>query len=250
MAMRFDGGRTSSKKLGDAFGSNTPFYQAPAKAAVGSGSAGYGVLTSSPAQRSTATAPSSGGGGGGSYGGGGGGNTFVDSTPFGIAGAAPAPPMTDQDFLNSDDVYLAALSRYNKGYEDLLADVTRRDRDYATTYDNSLDDLGYIKPPADAAGAKGNWAFSNQQTAAGRGYQSILQDFAARGLLHSGDYLGAQNDFVGTLGRQLEAMNLAKQQFGEGLNQERSTGMSSRDAGIGQARAEALARYAQLYGAV
>lgn len=177
--------------------------------------------------------------GGGGYGGGG--------DIGGMMAPMSAPAMTEGDYLNSDDVYLAALSRYNKQYEDLLADVTRREGDYKTTYDNSLEDLGYLSAPQ---GGQGNWDFQNQQTAAGRGFQSLIQDFAARGLLHSGDYLGAQNDFVSQLGKQLESMNLAKQQFGEGLNQERTSGASSRDAGIGQARAEALARYAQIYGAV
>lgn len=163
--------------------------------------------------------------------------------------AAPAaPPMSEGDYLNSDDVYLAALSRYNKNYDDLLADVTRRQGDYNTQYDNSLDDLGYID--AGSEGGKPQWDFQNQQTAAGRGFQSLIQDFAARGLLHSGDYLGAQNDFTSSLGKQFDSMNTAKQQFGEGLNQEKSSGQSSRDAGIGQARAEALARMQQLYGAV
>jgi len=185
-----------------------------------------------------------GGGGGGSYGGGGGGGGGGTAP---MAMAAPAPAMSEQDYLNSDDVYLAALSRYNKGYDDLLADVTRRDKDYGVTYQNSLDDLGY-RPGAE--GGPAGWDFENQQSAAGRGFQGLIQDFAARGLLHSGDYLNAQNDFVGSLGKQLDAMNLAKQQFGEGLNQERSSGLSSRDAGIGQARAEALARMQQAYGGV
>lgn len=247
--------RSAAKPTGFSI-KQTPFYQAPPKAAMGPASPGYGVLTSSPAAGTSRTAGATGGGGGGTAprsggGGGGGGGTapFINSTPFG-AGAAPAAPpaMSQNDFLNSDDVYLAALSRYNKTYDDLLADITRRDKDYGIQYENSLDDLGYIDPGQ--GGGQANWDFANQQTAAGRGNQALLQDFAARGLLHSGDYLGAQNDFVAQLGKQLQALQLGKQQFGEGLNQERSTGMTSRDGGIGQARAEALARFGQLYGAV
>lgn len=155
--------------------------------------------------------------------------------------------MSEQDYLNSDDVYLAALSRYNKTYDDLLADVTRRDKDYNIEHENSLKDLGYLGAKD---GGPASWAFQDQQTTAGQGFQALIQDFAARGLLHSGDYLNAQNDFTATLGRQLDSANRAKQQFGEGLNQERTSGLSSRDAGIGQARAEALARMQQIYGAI
>jgi hypothetical protein len=243
MAMRFDAGRLRAPAVGTGTvlkkgyqptgiqnaqlqpaptGTGTVLKQAAPQAAGSGGSAQRG-------------GGGGGGGGGGSFGGGGGGIV----APM----VAPAPAMSEQDYLNSDDVYLAALSRYNKNFEDLEADIKRREGDYNTTYGNSLDDLGYLAPKD---GGAAGWDFQNQQTAAGRGYQALIQDFAARGLLHSGDYLGAQNDFVGSL----DSMNLAKQQFGEGLNQERTTGRSSRDAGVGQARAEALARMQQLYGAV
>lgn len=205
-------------------------------------------IVNSPTGPARTTAPSGGGGGGYTGGGGGGGGGGYVAPYSNLAPQNIAPAMTEQDFLNTDDVYLAALSRYNKSFEDLLADITRREGDYNVTYENSLGDLGYIAP-TDPTG-QGTWDFQNQQTAAGRGYQSLIQDFAARGLLHSGDFLGAQNDFTSQLGKQLEAMNLAKQQFGEGLNQERTSGRTQRDAGIGQARAEALARFQQMYGAV
>lgn len=247
MATRMDGGRAKTMAA-----ITNPQFRLPGTktsfAPVGTGTVlkpqGAGTVlkpTAAPAATSSRSF-SGGGGGGGSYGGGGGGGGMV--APM----AAPAaPPMSEQDYLNSDDVYLAALSRYNKNFDDLSADITRRQNDYNVTHENSLDDLGYL---AGSNGGPAGWDFQNQQTAAGRGFQQLIQDFAARGLLHSGDYLGAQNDFTATLGKQLDAMNLAKQQFGEGLNQERTTGQTSRDAGIGQARAEALARMQQLYGGI
>ncbi len=178
--------------------------------------------------------PSGGGPGGGYVGGGGGGGDM------GMMAAAANP--SKEDFLGSDDVYLAALSRYNKQFDDLDADITRRRNDYTTTFDRSVRDLGRLD--------NGDWDFQNEQTAAGRGFQSLIQDFAARGLLHSGDYLRSQDDFKSSLGRQFTGMTDARTQFNEGLNSERAGGLTSRDAGTGQARAEALARYAQMYGAV
>lgn len=182
-----------------------------------------------------------GGSGGGTYGGGGG-SGYTGGSGIMDVGAPALPMVTKDDFLNSDDVYLAALSRYNKQFDDLDADITRRRGDYQTQFDNSVKDLGRL--------ADGSWDFQNQQTAAGRGFQALIQDFAARGLLHSGDYLRSSDDLKASLGKQYTGMNDARSQFNEGLNSERNSGVSSRDAGQAQARAEALARYAQLYGAV
>lgn len=197
--------------------------------------------TSAPAPASVPVSPSTADaydfyGGGGGY-----------DAGYGGGGGTAAPVMSETDFLNSDDVYLAALSRYNKQYQDLLADITRRQGDYEGTYKNSLEDLGYIEG---VNGGPNSWAWGNEQTAAGRGYQSLIQDFAARGLLHSGDYLRSQDNLASSLGNQFTGMQTAKTQFDEGLNAERTAGQTAQESGVGQARAEALARMAQLYGAV
>jgi hypothetical protein len=166
------------------------------------------------------------------------------------APAAPAPkPPSETEFLNSDDVYLAALSRYNKQFGDLEADITRRGTDYESSFGKGVADLGYIDNTPDIAGDE-TWAFDDQNTAAGRAFQSLIQDFAARGLLHSGDYLRSSEDLKSNLGRQYTGMADARGQFQEGLNSERTGGQTGRDAGIGQAKAEALARMAAQYGTV
>jgi len=168
-----------------------------------------------------------------------------------VAAAAPAAPaapaISETDFINSDDVYLAALSRYNKQFEDLGHDIDRRGKDYNLTYGNSLTDLGALGAED---GTVDDWAFDNQQTAAGRSFQSLIQDFASRGLLHSGDYVRSSGDLKSSLLDQFNNMTQAKSQFDEGLNSERTSGASSQQSGIGQARAEALARYAAQYGSV
>lgn len=251
------GGRVASNGPGGAVLTKSPAQIAAEQAAaarargtIPSNTLSHAVTAGvvQPTHPATAFKPVGGGGGSGGGGGGGGGGGYGGGINV-AANIAPPPPVVPgkEDFLNSDDIYLAALSRYNKGYDDLNADIGRREKDYGIQYNNSLGDLGALGAED---GTVDSWDFSNQQTAAGRGYQSLLQDFAARGLLHSGDYLGAQNDFTSQLGKQFGALQLGKQQFGEGLNQERSSGLTSRDGGIGQSRAEALARYAQLYGSV
>lgn len=189
----------------------------------------------------SATSPMTGGSTGGSYGGGG---SVGYSAPVASAPVVPS----EKDFLNSDSVYLAALSNYNKQYEDLLADIERRKSDYQIDYDNSLGKLGYTAPATE--GGEGQFAWDDTATAAGRAYQNLIQDFAARGMLRSGDYLTEQSNLQTSLLDQYQGMADARQSYVEGLNSEKRSGETAKTGGVAQAKAEALARLAAQYGSV
>src|SRR5690606_27689224 len=137
----------------------------------------YVARPSAPA-RNTARSGGSYGGGGGSYfggGGGGGGGLSVDS-------GVPS----EEDYLKGDATYQAALAALAKQLSNFNADIDSQLENRKLDYSKALQQLGYIEPAAE--GAKGTWNYEDLNTAAGRAYQAMLNDFASRNMIQSQAY--------------------------------------------------------------
>ena len=182
-------------------------------------------------------APAWGGGGdysGGGFvgGGGGGGDSFsAASAP------APAPAMSDDDWLGSDSGYLATIAALNSKLKGFETETEAKKSKGVQDFDTSLSRLGWLKD-------KNDWSNEDRTTAFGNSFQSLLGDFASRGLLQSSLYDQANTDLTSEFNRQKTDMDSNQKSFldeiARALSQTQTETTQSKD----QARLEALARRA------
>lgn len=222
----------------------------------------------SPVSRMSFT-PSGGGGslgedtsGGGVGGGGGNGST--------VAAAPPIP--TDDEFLAGDGAFQSQLDSLLKALTNYGSSIEKQRADYDTDFQTGLKGLGWrdkdndlgnnvvknAQGGYDAAADAGDWDWSDQNGAAGRGFTAQQNDFASRGLLQSTDYVKSQDDFKRSLMDQLNQTVSGRARYQQGLTDQYAAYKD--DAGIDekrnllgtgqaqQARFDALARKASQFG--
>lgn len=187
--------------------------------------------------------PTSGTGGGGTGGGGGGGGGFF---PYGGGGSydsnlgggmMPQVEISEEDYLAGDGGFQAQSSALQSALERFLADSKFQRDTYDTDYKSSLRDLGYRESTDD-------WNWLDPLTASGRGYQSQLDDFGARGMIQSSGFANAQEDLARTLRQQLGAMQTNRTTFEQDMNNQVANYKAENKVAQQAARAEALQRRA------
>lgn len=195
-----------------------------------------GMIPTKP--KTPARKSSGGGGGGGSYGGGGGGS-------YSTFGAVDTGVPTEEDYLAGDATYQATLAALAKQLQNFTTDIDTQLSNRKIDYDNALGQLGWI---GGVDGAAPSWNFNDQNTASGRSYQQMLNDYAARGMIQSQAFGDAQNDLTRSLNKQYEGMNTANQQFIDDMGRQRTKASDENTAATQAARAEAIMRRAAQYG--
>lgn len=176
-----------------------------------------------------------GGGGGGIVGGGGGGG----AAPV----EAPAPAISDADFLNSDPNVIAQRAAYSKAFEQLIAELDLGQGQYEADYGTSLKNLGWRDG---GNGGQGDFDREDTTTSSGRGFQGLQNDYASRGMLQGSGYAEALEGFLKGLGQQKEQLGTARGNFLADNKLKRTQGQQTRDEQIRLAEAGALSNRAGL----
>lgn len=192
---------------------------------------------SAPAKRSSG----GGGGGGGSntlYSTGGGGGGGVDS----LAVSAPS----EEDYVKGDATYQAALTALKTQLENFNVDIDSQLSNRELDYSKALQQLGWQAPAAE--GAEGSWNYEDQNTAAGRAYQAMLNDFASRNMIQSQAYGDAQNDLTRSLNDQYSGISSSNKQFVDDLTRQKAKAADENKNAQQAAHAEAILRRAAQYG--
>jgi len=107
---------------------------------------------------------------------------------------------------------------------------------YGETYNKNLGDLGW-------RGDVNDWDYGQllssgqKATESGRAFQSLSNDFAARGMLQSGAYQGARSILQNQLNDKRAAVEKGKVSFGEDQTSKRNAFLAEQE----QARTQALA---------
>lgn len=238
-------GKTSSKTSGTA-DINQRF--ATNYGGAGSGAAapaGQGTVLKSPVMLQAEQSYDGGGGGysdPGYYSGGGGGGYGVGG--YSAPAPAPAPvitPPSEEDYLAGDSGFQTQRSALQAALQRFLADSDFQKTSYETDYNKSLRDLGYDE------GNKA-WNWNDNLTAAGRGYNSQLNDFGSRGMLQSSGYADAFSELQRLLGQQYDSLSGAKTNFMTDMENQIANYKGENTANEQSARAEALQRRAAQYG--
>lgn len=272
MVMLFDGGNTSNTKARAPRTSSKSVISnvAPKTSSFGPYASGYKGRTSPstpkitsyvappPAASPYSGPPSLSAGGSAGGGSGSGGSGYGDTGSFGVdgggaLGAVTTPPIpTDEEFLSGDAGYqreLAALERALADYK--TQNTTERDR-YGVNFNEGLRNLGWAMKDDEATPDvfEGSWNLEDTNFAAGRGFQNLRNDFAARGLLQSSDYGNARSNFDRGLNEQKSSMERDRSTFLSDLASQLGAFENENTDAKNAAKAEALARKAAQYLAV
>ncbi len=167
-------------------------------------------------------------------------SSFIGGGDPGLMAPMVAAP-SEEDYLAGDAGFQTQQSALQGALQRFLADTDFQRKNYTTDYGKSLRELGYDE------GTKA-WNWNDQLTAAGKGYQSQLNDFGARGMLQSSGYADAFKDLQRLLGQQYDSMASAKNTFMTDLDNQTANYKAENTASQQAARAEALARRAAQYG--
>jgi hypothetical protein len=194
--------------------------------------------------------PGAGGGGGGSY----------DFAPMGGGGmgggqalSAPAPQMSEADWLAGDQSYIRQMAALKAAMENFTADQGAQTTRYNTDFNTGLSQLGFSGRP-DAAGSDpfttegGMWNETDQNTASGRAFSNQLNDFASRGVLQSSLFGKARNDLQRSLNDQLNSVVSGRTNFLDDLMRQKTAYQQENESAGRSAREEALARMAASIG--
>ena len=164
------------------------------------------------------SATSSGGGGGG---GGGGGTSAASSAPVATpavtapaaapaATPAAAPVPTTRDVvipdITIDPLYQRQVADLAKQLADATTNNTSAKADYDTTYNSTLQNLGW-----DAA--KKHFMADNPNTQYGSAFRGNLEDYSGRGDLYSSDYVKDLGNLNNTFNNQVGQLGTARNQF-------------------------------------
>lgn len=125
---------------------------------------------------------------GGSYSGG----SSYGSNASGTIAKAPAPKMSQGQFLAQDTTYKGQQAAYKKAIDDYLAQYAAEQQKYNTEYGAAVDKLGLERE---------------------EGAVNLKDDFAGRGLLQSGVYADALTDFNTQYDTRMSDMERAKQNY-------------------------------------
>ena len=174
-----------------------------------------------------------------SFGVGGGGNAGAMA-----AMAAPAPQMTDAEYLSGDSQYQLQMAALAKALGDQSIDNTAQQTRYNTDYSGAVKNLGWMQDDPTTPQDEGAWNFQDQNTASGRAFQNQQNDYAGRGMLQSSAYGTANDNLTRSLNDQLTSTNTAKNSFLADLARQQSTFASDNMNQGKQAQIEALTRRA------
>lgn len=179
--------------------------------------------------------------------------------------AAVAPVMTDEDYLNSDSMFVAQKNALQAALDAYLADSAAQRQTYNTNYGESLRKLGFTgdKGALDKAKwdetdqrfeidnapiASAAWNETDNLTASGRGFENALNDFASRGMLQSSAYGRARNDLMRNLNEQLASTAGARQTALGEFERADAAKKQEKQMSETQAAQETLARVKAAYG--
>lgn len=229
--------KTGGLAAGVKAGTQQGGYRAPAAAPTTTarpdmygGGGGGGGLQSGP---STSSRSMSSGGGFPSAGG-------VGGAAGGVAAASGNP----EDWLRADGEYTAAEAAYKNVFDQLAATLDRENTNYDLDYNTAQKNLGWIDEDGEAGPGKAAWAMNNVDTAAGRSYRSLFDDFAGRGMLQGSAFGEAENSLRTSLDKQRDMVDEQRGQFQNSQKERRTQGEQTRDNSIKMAAAQALARVA------
>ena len=151
------------------------------------------------------------------------------ATPGGaIAPTVPAPvvPKFDQAYLAGDTAYSAQKAAYDKALADFATRSTGELQNYGTEYNAKL---------------------TNMQKAQDQGALDLKDDYASRGLLSSGVYSDAFNDFNNSYTTQRDELARAKQQYETDLANSKTDFTTEQNVLLQKAKQDALNRYNDKY---
>jgi hypothetical protein len=160
----------------------------------------------------------------------------VDYGAATAANPAPATPDTSVETLVKTPEYMAR-ERALQAAMDLFTQSQNTDTTrYNENYTKSLGDLGY--DPTNSSWDLGQlMAEGRKATTAGKAYNNLRNDFAARGMLQSGAYQASRGILEGQLKDQLAAIETAKTNF----STDQAAKLAAQQQANEQARAQALA---------
>lgn len=202
-----------------------------------SSTASYGTRSPQPTYRNRSTSQprrrTSGGGGGG---GGGGGSTYrssggssrnsVASAPVRPTPPPPPPPMSIADWLAGDEGYQQALRGGKRTLNDLLSDLTRQRGEATTQFGQTKQDVE-----------------RNRELQLER----LADEFASRGLIHSGIYGQEQGRFQEQFANQLQQLEQQQASLLADLLSQETSFRREQDLAMEAAKQEALRRRAEKY---
>lgn len=151
------------------------------------------------------------------------------ATPGGaIAPTVPAPvvPKFDQAYLSGDTAYSAQKAAYDKALADFATRSSGELQNYGTEYNSKL---------------------TNMQKAQDQGALDLKDDYASRGLLSSGVYGDALNDFNNSYTTQRDELARAKQQYESDLANSKTDFTTEQQTLLQKAKQDALNRYNDKY---
>lgn len=161
---------------------------------------------------------------------------------------APAPPkLSDEDWLKQggDSIYAEQLAALKKAMEDYQAEQGVQRGRYNTDFEEGSRRLGWKdRDGFEGAEDPGQWDFEDTNFAAGRGFKSQRDDFAARGLLQSSDYGDARTMLERNLNDQRASMLTDRSRFTDDLAAQLAAFQAENTNAQGSARQEALLRRA------
>lgn len=165
----------------------------------------------------------------------------------------PPPPVVkppnEKDYLAGDDIYTNTIGALQRALKDYQAQYTADSGAYGIDYGNALKSLGYT-PGLDPSGKGGSWNWDDPLTASGNARQRQTNDFAGRGMLQSSGYNDSFDTLKRSLNDQFEGMLGAKNKYMGDLDRGLTNYKSQNTSASQNARAEAMARMAALYGLV
>lgn len=139
---------------------------------------------------------------------------------------APVVPKFDQAYLAGDTAYSSQKSAYDKALADFAARSQGKLTDYNTEYTTKLADM---------------------QKAQDQGALDLKDDYAARGLLSSGVYGDALNDFNNSYTSQRNELARAKQQYETDMTNQKTDFTTDQNILLQKAKQDALNRYNDKY---
>lgn len=170
-------------------------------------------------------------------------NRGVDKTTMNppAGAAAGAPPVhipTDEEWLAGDSAYADQVASTQRSLADTLADSQKQRRDYDTSYNDDLRQLGWNGQ---------GWNTADPLTQSGKAFSGQTNDFAARGMLQSTGYGDAITNTTRQFNQQVSDAAQARTQYDSGLDSLDAANQAQTQDSITQAKRAAIARKSAQY---